>query len=49
MKATRDVSFSIQKLWMENKSKTQQSTIALTILVAAPMGEGVEGMGAKAW
>ena len=35
--------------WLANGTKAQQSTIELTVFVAAPMGEGVGGIGAKAW
>ena len=37
----------LEKLWLANGTKTQQSTIELTVFVVLPMGESVGGMGAK--
>ena len=38
----------LEELWSANDTKTQQSTLQLTVFVAALMGEGVDGIGAKA-
>ena len=37
----------LEKLWSANRTKTQQSTVELTVFAAAPMGEGVGGIEVK--
>jgi hypothetical protein len=38
----------LEKLWSANGTKTQQSTVDLTVFVAVPIEEGVGGIGAEA-
>ena len=42
------VRFAIRKVVVSKRHKTQQSTVELTVFVAALMGDGVGGIGAKA-
>ena len=37
----------LEKLWSANGTKTQKSTVERTIFVAAPMEEGVGGIGGR--